>query len=294
MNIALLQQTDIGKLVTQLKKHLKDEANAISIANNLLVSWKELAIKEAASKKRSRDQSGVDELANPNPEKKLKTSDESQSSTSSSGTQSTGATSSASPASTTSATSTSNTITSNATTESKPLVHLVPKLTIPTQSLRKEFVTRIEESLKNIPSDVLQRVTVAPLDTAILIEKAVFASTKDTNDAYKTQLRLLNYHMKHNHSLRERTALAELEPEKLATMSADDLVSDEQKAEAARIEYEVTEARKPLKLEANCSTEPCPKCHSNQVHVTQAQTRSADEPMTQFFTCIVCTKKWKK
>lgn len=32
----------------------------------------------------------------------------------------------------------------------------------------------------------------------------------------------------------------------------------------------------------------CKKCKSDKTHVAQAQTRSADEPMTTFVTCMEC------
>ena len=37
----------------------------------------------------------------------------------------------------------------------------------------------------------------------------------------------------------------------------------------------------------------CGKCHSKNTTYRQAQTRSADEPMTTFATCLDCGNKWK-
>jgi DNA-directed RNA polymerase subunit M/transcription elongation factor TFIIS len=37
----------------------------------------------------------------------------------------------------------------------------------------------------------------------------------------------------------------------------------------------------------------CRKCGKNKVTYTQAQTRSADEPMTTFFCCLNCGNRWK-
>jgi len=37
----------------------------------------------------------------------------------------------------------------------------------------------------------------------------------------------------------------------------------------------------------------CKKCGTNKVTYTQAQTRSADEPMTTFFNCLNCGNRWK-
>lgn len=37
----------------------------------------------------------------------------------------------------------------------------------------------------------------------------------------------------------------------------------------------------------------CPKCKSDKTTYYQLQTRSADEPMTNFHTCLSCSKRWK-
>jgi len=46
-------------------------------------------------------------------------------------------------------------------------------------------------------------------------------------------------------------------------------------------------------LEAATDTFKCRKCHSNKCTYYQMQTRSADEPMTTFVTCIECGNRWK-
>ena len=37
----------------------------------------------------------------------------------------------------------------------------------------------------------------------------------------------------------------------------------------------------------------CPKCKGRKIHRIEKQTRSADEPMTTFVTCIECGNRWK-
>lgn len=37
----------------------------------------------------------------------------------------------------------------------------------------------------------------------------------------------------------------------------------------------------------------CGKCKKNKVTYYELQTRSADEPMSQFYTCITCGNRWK-
>jgi transcription elongation factor S-II len=46
-------------------------------------------------------------------------------------------------------------------------------------------------------------------------------------------------------------------------------------------------------IEAASTHFKCRKCHNNKCTYYQMQTRSADEPMTTFVTCIQCDHKWK-
>ena len=47
------------------------------------------------------------------------------------------------------------------------------------------------------------------------------------------------------------------------------------------------------KVEAATDTFTCKKCKSNKCTYYQMQTRSADEPMTTFVSCINCGNRWK-
>ncbi|KAF7456333.1 DNA-directed RNA polymerase III RPC11 [Cryptosporidium felis] len=38
----------------------------------------------------------------------------------------------------------------------------------------------------------------------------------------------------------------------------------------------------------------CPKCSFSEAYFFQLQIRSADEPMTSFYTCVKCNFKWKE
>ena len=46
-------------------------------------------------------------------------------------------------------------------------------------------------------------------------------------------------------------------------------------------------------MEASTDTFTCRKCKSKKCTYCQVQTRSADEPMTTFVTCLACGNKWK-
>jgi len=60
---------------------------------------------------------------------------------------------------------------------------------------------------------------------------------------------------------------------------------------------EAKSKRDKNKFETNISaatdTFTCRKCKGNQCTYYQMQTRSADEPMTTFVTCLLCSARWK-
>ena len=56
------------------------------------------------------------------------------------------------------------------------------------------------------------------------------------------------------------------------------------------------EILKKCESEASSNKFQCPnrKCRARKTVYNEVQTRSADEPMTIFITCLVCGKRWKQ
>ena len=77
-------------------------------------------------------------------------------------------------------------------------------------------------------------------------------------------------------------------------MSDDDLKSAELKEEEKKLEDEnMRVAQVSREVPSITDTLSCPKCHKREVSFYQAQTRSADEPMTTFCTCQPCGHQWR-
>jgi DNA-directed RNA polymerase subunit M/transcription elongation factor TFIIS len=60
----------------------------------------------------------------------------------------------------------------------------------------------------------------------------------------------------------------------------------EEKSKRDQCKYET-------EIQASTDRFICRKCKSNQCSYYQLQTRSADEPMTTFVTCINCSARWR-
>jgi len=83
-----------------------------------------------------------------------------------------------------------------------------------------------------------------------------------------------------------------LQPHKIAFMTHQELAHDrwvdliDAKSKRDKNKFEVNMA-------AATDTFTCRKCKKNQCTYYQMQTRSADEPMTTFITCLDCDHHWK-
>ena len=83
-----------------------------------------------------------------------------------------------------------------------------------------------------------------------------------------------------------------LKPHEIAFMSHQELQPEkwQKLLESKKIK---DENRYTPKIEATTDAYTCRKCKSNKCWHYQLQTRSADEPMTTYVTCLDCSHKWK-
>lgn len=143
--------------------------------------------------------------------------------------------------------------------------------------------------MNSAPNDVLK--------LSKSLESHVFTNYKRKVDQqYKRRIQslYLNLKDKKNPGLRARVISGEISTERLATMEAKDMASEERKAEDAKIQQENLRKSMVSKPQRSVSDQlTCGKCGQKKVTYTQAQTRSADEPMTTFCACENCGHLWK-
>lgn len=138
----------------------------------------------------------------------------------------------------------------------------------------------------------------AVLSKASAVETAAYnAFGPETKEQYRTKIRSLYQNLKNksNPTLRVRVLNSSVTPEQFVTMSHDELRSAEQREKDAKIQKENMDKAMVAQAERSISTSlQCGKCGQRKVTYTEAQTRSADEPMTLFCTCMNCGKSWKQ
>ena len=84
----------------------------------------------------------------------------------------------------------------------------------------------------------------------------------------------------------------EIDIQNIATMSVYDIFPENWK-EILELKSKKDKLKYELKPEAMTDAFKCRKCGSRSTSYYEVQTRSADEPMTQFITCLNCNARWR-
>lgn len=149
----------------------------------------------------------------------------------------------------------------------------------------------IESSLK-----CPQRPDYDAKGISVDIEFAIYSLFNDTGPKYKNRIksRVMNLRDKRNIQLRLSLIDGEITPEKFASMTTEELASDELKEERKKMTQEsINDHQLAKNIGTSTGQFKCGKCGQSKTSYSQMQTRSADEPMTTFVFCNVCGNRWK-
>jgi hypothetical protein len=91
----------------------------------------------------------------------------------------------------------------------------------------------------------------------------------------------------------DRIKRKEIDPCKIGQISSIDIFPEKWK-ELVNKKFEQDKKLNEYKPEAMTDIFKCRKCGSRQCSYYELQTRSADEPMTQFITCLKCNTRWRQ
>ncbi|KAK4050442.1 transcription elongation factor TFIIS [Microbotryomycetes sp. JL201] len=145
--------------------------------------------------------------------------------------------------------------------------------------------------------DALASDSAAPIDLiqtrARALEKHVHSVNPppEGTNAYRQKMRSLYLNLKaaNNPSLREDVVSGEISVKRLSEMSAAEMASEEQQAINRKlVEENLFKAQGAAPQQAETDAFQCGKCKQRKTMYYQMQTRSADEPMTTFVTCLNC------
>ncbi|KAF9363827.1 RNA polymerase II elongation factor [Mortierella sp. NVP85] len=136
------------------------------------------------------------------------------------------------------------------------------------------------------------------LQKSTKIEELVFKklSPEGTpSKAYRERIRSFFMNLrKNNPELREAVVSGEVPVEDFCEYTPADMATAESKARDRAIQLEnMFRAKGAEEQQAETDMFKCGKCKGRKTRYYQMQTRSADEPMTTFVTCINCGNRWK-
>lgn len=152
--------------------------------------------------------------------------------------------------------------------------------------VRSKFCEMIPELGRNMEKSLYNSVGQGIHDT----------STAHFSSVYKSRFLGLMENIKRNPSIICRIKNGELKSSKFADYSPDILEPDGIFSEVKLERREIENRREKAEAQRNedyVGLLKCGKCKSVKTTYYQMQTRSADEPMTTYVTCLNCQHKWK-
>lgn len=135
-----------------------------------------------------------------------------------------------------------------------------------------------------------------PIRVAVSVESVMFEKMGRSNGAQKVKYRSIIFNLKDpkNPDLRRKVLLGQVKAERLIDMSPEEMASDQRQREIEQIkEKALFECERAAAPKASTDQFKCSRCGKKETTYYQLQTRSADEPMTTFVTCVNCNNHWK-
>jgi transcription elongation factor S-II len=131
-------------------------------------------------------------------------------------------------------------------------------------------------------------------------KRIIYRSWKNNTfkNLYLSKIRSIYSNLKedsyiHNKNFKEKVLNKEIIPEEIPKLPAYDICPENWK-EIIELKTKRDKLKYDLKPEAMTDMFKCHKCGSRSCSYYEMQTRSADEPMTQFITCLDCGNHWRQ
>jgi transcription elongation factor S-II len=109
---------------------------------------------------------------------------------------------------------------------------------------------------------------------------------------YTDQLKSIYMNLQKLPELRKQLEDGEIKAHKIAFMTHQEMAPEKWDS-LIQLKIKRDKTKYETNMEAATDTFKCRKCHTNKCTYYQLQTRSADEPMTTFVTCLECGNRWK-
>jgi len=166
--------------------------------------------------------------------------------------------------------------------------------------MRNKYVFLIDKELENI--SISRKIERSIYNYTIEVANQKKIKKQWTNPYFKnlylSKIRSIYSNLKsdsyiQNSNFKQRILNNEINPTQIALLSSYDIYPEiwkelfDEKAKRDKIKFE-------FKPEAMTDAFKCKRCGSRSCSYYEVQTRSADEPMTQFVNCLECNNRWKQ
>ncbi|XP_056161546.1 transcription elongation factor TFIIS-like [Syzygium oleosum] len=145
--------------------------------------------------------------------------------------------------------------------------------------------------------DIIDEVNACdPSSIAVSVESTMFQNWGRMNGTHKMKYRSLMFNIKDpkNPDFRKKVLLGHVKPERLLKMTTEEMASDERQLQNQQIkEKALSKCELGAAPKATTDQFKCGRCGERKCTYYQMQTRSADEPMTTYVTCVNCNNYWK-
>ncbi|CDP13893.1 unnamed protein product [Coffea canephora] len=168
---------------------------------------------------------------------------------------------------------------------------------------------QVRDKMREIVAEALCKVTTEvdedlreevdacdPYRVATMVESAMFEKWGRSTGAHKAKYRSICFNIKdpNNPDFRRKVLLGQFPPNSIVYLSAEDMASDARQKQNEKIkEKALFECGRENSAKASTNAFKCGRCGKRETTYYQLQTRSADEPMTTFVTCVNCNNHWK-
>ena len=175
------------------------------------------------------------------------------------------------------------------------------------ETIESKMRTHVLEKLKSILGKTFKKDDYSRLEKTILLAAITDAASKNVIKHFENKLFQICYMSAarkiisnldsksyvNNDYLVKKVKKGDLQIEHLATMTHIDYAPN------AFVEFrERQQLREQAQLEGNKAMATdmfkCGRCHKRETTFYELQTRSADEPMTKFISCVNCGNRWRQ
>ncbi|TQD98616.1 hypothetical protein C1H46_015864 [Malus baccata] len=135
-----------------------------------------------------------------------------------------------------------------------------------------------------------------PIRVAVTVESVLFENWGGSTGSQKAKYRSLIFNLKDQKNLdfRRKVLLGHIKAERLVNLSTAEMASDQRQEETKKLEEKALfECERGGPPKATTDQFKCGRCGQRKTTYYQMQTRSADEPMTTYVTCVNCNNRWK-